>query len=233
MAARGKRKPRGGSSVMEGRARTAKGDLSFFPTPPWAARAGGELILEIDPFARDAWECAAGAGHMVHGLNDYFAKVYASDVADYGAGFGVHDFLTGQPSGMRCDWIVTNPPFPLAEAFVRQAWPLASRGVAMLCRLGFKETVGRHKLLFDDCPLAVCATFAERVPMFRGVYRPRGRSATAYAWFVFLKPDVIAGTVAAEAIAAAHKAGGYIELGIAPGTRKRLTCASDALAFPT
>ena len=38
------------------------GVLDYFPTPPWAARAGGELIRRLDPPARTCWEPACGDG---------------------------------------------------------------------------------------------------------------------------------------------------------------------------
>ena len=61
-------KPSGHTSVMSSRAATAPGELDYFPTPPWAARAGGELIKQIDPAAGSCWEPACGEGHMAFGL---------------------------------------------------------------------------------------------------------------------------------------------------------------------
>lgn len=46
--------------------------LDFYPTPPWAARAGAELISEIDPEAKTVWEPACGQGHMAEPLGEYF-----------------------------------------------------------------------------------------------------------------------------------------------------------------
>ena len=54
--------PSGFSSVMAMRVPTNPDDLEFFPTPPWAARAGGELIRQLDPEAVNCWEPACGAG---------------------------------------------------------------------------------------------------------------------------------------------------------------------------
>lgn len=58
----------------------------------------------------------------------------------------------------------------------------------MLLRLSFIESIGRHQLHYEDCPLAVLAPFAERVPMVEGRWDPEASSATAYAWFIYRKP---------------------------------------------
>ena len=72
-------KPSDARNVMASRAEPP-GALDFFPTPPWAARAGGELIQRLDPGAWNCWEPACGQGHMAHGLLDYFeAGVFSSD----------------------------------------------------------------------------------------------------------------------------------------------------------
>ena len=65
--------------------------LDFFPTPPWAARAGADLLARLDPEARTLWEPACGAGHMAAALAERFG-VFASDVHDFGYGERV-DFL--------------------------------------------------------------------------------------------------------------------------------------------
>jgi hypothetical protein len=210
-------RPAGFTSVMAQRLQTRAEDLDFFPTPPWAARAGGELISRLDPGGPwTCWEPACGEGHMMHGLKDYFGQVAGSDIHPYGAG-AVFDFIGDAPingdlPGGRWDWIVTNPPFRDGEAFVRAALPRARRGVAMLLRLVFLEGGGRWPLFYGDTPLAVCAPFAERVPMVKGRYDPSASSATAYAWFIWRK----------------GRASMPPELmGIAPGAKARLTRPSD------
>jgi hypothetical protein len=206
------------SAVMQQRGTSAVKSLDFFPTPPWAARAGGELIAELDPAARSCWEPACGAGHMAWGLADYFAGgVYSSDIHAYGAG-DVLDFLGPRLPDPGVDWIVTNPPFVAGEAFARTAFALARRGVALLLRVAFLEGAGRFRLLYGpDMPLAVCAPFAERVPMVAGRWDPAASSATCYAWFVWLKDR--------------PAAAGPRLMGIPPGTRARLSRRADLVRF--
>lgn len=208
---------------MANRAPNADG-LDYFPTPPWAARAGAEIIARLDPGAWKVWEPACGGGHMAHGLSDYFGEVFATDVHDHGwAGCRIRnlDFLSEEADQFNeFDWIVTNPPFVLGDAFVRKAWTRARRGVAMLLRLVFLEGGKRYRLLHEDCPLSVVAPFSERVPMVAGRWDPDASSATAYAWFIWLKPE--AGLlIGKEAVV----------IPIGPGARAALSRPHDVATF--
>lgn len=158
--------------------------LEFFPTPPWAVRAGAALIKRLDILATSAWEPACGQGHMAEPLREYFAEVWASDIHAYGYG-EVLDFLLDQ-GPPRADWIITNPPFAKAEEFARHGMTRAHRGVAILARLSWLESVDRYDLFYHaPWPLTVVAPYAERVPMTLGKWSPNASTATAYAWFIF------------------------------------------------
>lgn len=224
-----KLKPGSHRAVMASRQPTAPDDPDFFPTPPWGARAGGELIRRLDPAAQVCWEPACGAGHMVQGLRDYFGVVMASDAYAYTDNL-VIDFLApaaAAPGVWPADWIVTNPPFGHVEAFIRTAWDRAERGVAMLGRAAVLESVGRHSLLYRDCPLTVFAPFSERLPMTKGRWEPDASSAAFYAWFVWLKPSLRPRRFMA-------RIGGDwfpATMPIAPGTAARLTRPDDARLF--
>lgn len=216
---------------MASRQPTADDDLDFFPTPPWGARAGAELIKRLDPRVRRVWEPACGAGHMVHGLKDYFADVCATDVAAYDGNL-IGDFLDDDWTSravtwFQPDWIVTNFAFSEAEEFVRRAWDLAPRGVAMLARAGFIETVGRYSLLYRDCPLTVFAPFSERLPMCKGRWEPDGSTAAFYAWFVWLKPEMRPQRFMARIGNDYYPA----TVPIPPGTAARLTHPDDSRLF--
>lgn len=216
--------PEGFSAVMAHRV-SDTGDLDYFPTPPWAARAGGELIRAIDPKARSCWEPASGGGHMAWGLMDYFPDgVSISDIHDHGGPlsprFMLGDFLDPVfGSGIEADWIATNPPFVRGEAFIREAWRRARRGVAMLLRLQFIESEARYRL-FQDIPLYALAPFAERVPMVKGRWDPAASSATAYAWFIFVKPGVVQDAGAAPRV-----------IIVPPGSKTRLSRRADLTQF--
>lgn len=187
------------------RRRDPNSALDMFPTPPWATRA---LLREVPlglerPAALRVWEPACGKGHMAYVLGETFGHVIATDVHDWGYGQR-HDldflFATADDAGGPVDWVITNPPFKAAEAFLDKGLSVARRGVALLLRLQFLEGAGRFARVFGtDRRPAVVAPFAERVPMIEGVWDPEASSATAYAWFVWLTtpaPVTIIDTIA-------------------------------------
>jgi hypothetical protein len=191
-----------------------KDSLDYFPTPPWATRALCEWIANSVGETHmmqnlTAWEPACGEGHMAKPLDEYFASVTASDVMDYGyAKQEVLDFLFCGPR--EADWIITNPPFRLAEQFVATGLARCTSGVAMLVRTAFLESVGRYEGLFKPYPPSAVLQFSERVPMHKGKLTATGSTATAYCWVVWRKR---------------HK--GLTEFGWIPPCRKRLERASD------
>jgi hypothetical protein len=164
----------------------AKDSLDDFPTPPWATRALLEYVIPDKNLPRRAvWEPACGEGHMAKVLTEYFGRVDASDIFPYGYG-EVINFLA--PHVVRDpDWIITNPPFRLAESFALKALSMTKKGVALLVRTVFIESVGRHERLFLKFKPAVVAQFTERVAMVRGRLDPKASTATGYAWIVWTK----------------------------------------------
>jgi len=166
----------------------ASDSLDDYPTPPWSVRALCEKVLWMNPQLKlwDVWEPACGRGHMAETLKEYFDKVYATDIHDYGYG-GVEDFLLERNAGTKVAWLVTNPPFRLAEKFIQQAHRHARRGVAMLVRTSFLESIGRYENIFKDNPPSQVAQFVERVPMVKGRYDPKAVTATSYCWMIWDK----------------------------------------------
>lgn len=180
------------SAVMAQRVE-AHDSLDYFPTPPWATRALCEwLKAEAAPInTLSCWEPACGAGDMARPLGEYFRQVRASDVARYGYG-DQRDFLFPGEDVPSVDWIITNPPFRLAEQFITRAtegqYPLAKWGCAMLVRTAFLEGISRYASLFSkNMPFAVLQ-FSERVPIHKGKLTETGSTATAYCWVVWKYP---------------------------------------------
>jgi hypothetical protein len=116
-------------------------------------------------------------------LKEYFGNVRSSDAYEYGYG-ETFDFL-GAATNEQCDWIITNPPFRLAEDFILKSLRLARRGVAVLARSVFLESIGRYQGIFQKLPPTKFAQFAERVPMVKGRLDRKASTATGYAWFVW------------------------------------------------
>lgn len=121
---------------------------------------------------------------MAKVLKEYFGEVRCSDAYDYGYA-PVRDFLSYPYETNAVDWVITNPPFRLAEDFVHRSLAVARTGVAMLVRTVFLESVGRYNRLFRDNPPTEFAQFVERVPMVKGRLDEKASTATGYAWLVW------------------------------------------------
>lgn len=194
------------TAVMQRRSE-AHDSLDDFPTPPWATRALVRHViapaLEVfDPLAHLAkmsvWEPACNRGYMAKPLKEFFGRVHTSDIHDYSGEAQdfcqdrVVDFLwPGSESPViekhGLDWIITNPPFRLAEQFLERAFALKPRaGIAVILRTSFLEGIGRHEKLFSINPPTLVAQFAERVPMVRGRLDEEAASATSYCWLVWV-----------------------------------------------
>ena len=121
---------------------------------------------------------------MARPLKEYFSQVRCSDAYDYGYA-PLRDFLAYPYETNVVDWVITNPPFRLAEDFVHRSLDVARFGVAMLVRTVFLESVGRYNRLFSRKPPSVFAQFVERVPMVRGRLDAKATTATGYAWLLW------------------------------------------------
>lgn len=208
----------GARAVMGSRAEPDD-SLDYFPTPPWATRALLECVfplINVEQIgAYSAWEPACGEGHIAEVLGEYFGKVIATDIHDYGYG-DMADFLD-PATDADADWIITNPPFgDKAEPFVLKALDRARYGVAMFVRLQWLETIGRYEAIYRDRPPTAIAFFAERVPLCKGRWNPDGDTATAYIWLVWDKFEQR-----------------QPPFWIPPGQRERLTRPDDIARFTT
>jgi hypothetical protein len=119
-------------------------------------------------------------------LEEYFIEVSSADIHDYGYG-QVRDFLTYPHEANSYDWVVTNPPFKLGEAFILKALQVARHGVAILARTVFIESVGRYENLFRNNAPTKFAQFSERVPMVKGRLDRKASTATGYGWLIWEK----------------------------------------------
>jgi hypothetical protein len=71
-------------------------------------------------------------------LKEHFREVQASDAFHYGYGT-LRDFIKEPYKSQSFDWVITNPPFRLAEAFLAQGLLVARKGVAILARTVFSR----------------------------------------------------------------------------------------------
>lgn len=209
------------SAVMQQRTEPHH-SLDDFPTPPWATRAALYMLgLTRQPGFRSVREPCANRGHMVRPLREVFSQVEAADIFDYGAGFAQADYLFGPPPPM-VNWTFANPPFRLAEQFIRRALDTSSDGVAIFVRSAFTEGASRYQKLFRKFRPNAVMQFTERVVIHKGrlpnpnkpepvidrktgvtklhpktgeILMRKPSSATAYCWIIWTKKEVSSDTL--------------------------------------
>lgn len=150
-----------GAAMVGGNGKRRADD--FYPTPPEATEA---LCLAglLDPAMKDAWEPACGDGAMARVLLRHGYEVVATDLVDRGFGH-VQDFL--KTTAPLADTIITNPPFNLAEAFIRHANEIGTSQIAMLLKSTFWHAAKRIPL-FNKYPPAVIAPLTWRLDFTGG-----------------------------------------------------------------
>lgn len=166
------RNPRGG------------GGADFFATPSWCV----DRLLESADLPAGKWlEPAAGDGAIVHAVNargasdiDWQLCELRPECRPQLEGLGrvtVGDFLSANYERDSFDVVITNPPFSLAEKFIRKAL-LCAPYVAMLLRLNFLGSAERHLLFWKHMPDVYVLP---NRPSFTG----RGTDSTEYCWMVW------------------------------------------------
>lgn len=136
------------SALVKSQKRHRRKAADFYPTPADVTQALMEF-LNLDR-GSTVWEPASGDGSMARVIARYCDEVFASDLRDEPGVYGQRnrDFLRSEPPcGVRPDWIITNPPFSVAEAFIEKALELAPN-VAMLLSNQYWHAASR-KPLFD------------------------------------------------------------------------------------
>jgi hypothetical protein len=155
----------------------------FYATPAWCVRA---LLAEV-PIPDGLWlDPCAGEGAIIEasGRDRWHAIELREECREklYRAcpRITISDFLSmpnPTPGGYAA--IVTNPPYSLAEAFVRKSLEIAPV-VAMLLRLNWLGSMKRAAFLRENQPSVYVLP---RRPSFTG----GGTDSCEYAWFVWRK----------------------------------------------
>ena len=157
----------------------------LYETPACATQA----LLRCERLPHAIWEPCAGRGAIARELIAAGHRVVCQDlVAHEGADAGIVapvDFLMERraPEGVSC--IVTNPPYKLADRFIRHGLALGC-DVIVLLRLMALEGAGRSDLI--DYHLARVWAGIERLPTMHrdGWEGPKSAvSGVPFAWFVF------------------------------------------------
>jgi hypothetical protein len=118
----------------------------FYPTPPDVTQALLDF-LQIEKAAK-IWECASGDGRMSRVLE---ANGYSVKSTDIQTGT---NFVLQEPDDS-IDWIITNPPFVMAEEFIRHAAAMPLGGFAFLLKSQYWHSASRVKLFNQIKPTFV------------------------------------------------------------------------------
>ena len=155
----------------------------YYATEPKAI----QLLLELEQFNPNIWECACGEGHLSKELIEKGYNVYSSDLIERGYGEGGVDFLkcTKPFEGD----IITNPPYKYAKEFVYKALELIPAGnkVVMFLKIQFLEGKSRKDLFEKFPPKKVYVSSSRLICAKNGDFKTFSNSAIAYAWFIWEK----------------------------------------------
>lgn len=162
------------------RTESVKG-TDFYPTPPEVTIA----LLDYFKFKPNCriLEPACGDGAMSKVLESYNQRVTSSDLRISGYGSSGVDFLKSY-DGERFNAVITNPPFSVAEEFIKKSLTLAPF-VAMVLKSQYWHAKRRQDL-FKEFPPAYVMPLSWR-PDFLG----SGSSLMDVIWTVWVKGDTL------------------------------------------
>lgn len=158
------------SSTNRGKKRTEK---DAYPTPSWCT----EVLLPEIVWGENPWilEPCVGDGAILDVIRPVAGVVEVCEIAEP---YNI-DFLTYQPK-RRMDFVVTNPPFSLAQEFIERSLELANC-VIMLLPLGFHGSEGRHEWWTRHEPTAQF-TLSRRPSFGLNKDGKWGTDSETYAW---------------------------------------------------
>lgn len=143
-------------NILANRSAKDRNKTDFYPTPPDVTTALLKFLEErnyLHPWMT-ILEPACGTGEMVKAMNAHWYRVDYFDLypKDFRGGSAPINFLHRTSTG--CDWIITNPPFSAAEAFIRHALDL-KKPCAFLLKSQFWHAKRRLQLFRENPPLYV------------------------------------------------------------------------------
>lgn len=157
--------------------------LDFYPTPPEVTEALFDFMDRRYMLTPQSviWEPAAGDGNISEVFKRHGHKVISTDIRHTGYGRGGVDFLKCDEIP-RCDWIITNPPFNVAEDFINRCMSI---GVpfALLLKSQYWHAGRRYKLFYKRRPAYV-------LPLtWRPDFTGDGASLLDMAWTIWDRSD--------------------------------------------
>ena len=135
------------------------------------------------------WECSCGHGKISKILEKVCPnQVLSTELNTDRYGVGGVDFLKDgadfKPQGRF--WVVTNPPFKLANEFVRKAFEYGAERVIFLLRFNYLESGKVREDILGNGHLLRVLLMKERLQMYPYGWTGKKGSATQnHAWFIW------------------------------------------------
>lgn len=151
-------------------------ERDLYETPEWVTTA---LLPHIkDRIDSAIWEPAAASGKMVRALEPLGWPVLGTDIETG------DDFLAQTRAGYDFDFIITNPPYEKAQAFIQHAIKLTMGNglVAMLLRTDFDHAKTRAHLFSMSPRFAKKVVLRRRIRWFED---SKGSPSFNHAWFIW------------------------------------------------
>jgi len=161
-----------------GRVEKKRKKSDFYETPYSIT----EHLLKVESFDEDGVVCepACGAGAITKVLSNKWDQknIISYDIEK--------DFLT---ETKQYDYIITNPPFSIANDFITKAKTVAKKKFAFLLPLSYLHGKKRYDTIYTDLDYGLREVYVfTRYPMLGEKLRDDGKYHTGmmvYAWFVF------------------------------------------------
>ncbi len=169
--------------------KTKRQKEDFYATDPKALEIFIDKLQKDNVYLREyIWECACGMGHLSRVLEKRGYKVTSTDLVYRGYGEGGIDFLTHSSPEFYGD-ILTNPPFKLAEKFVKKGMEKLQKGNRLLLFLKIQFLEGqRRKKLFEKYPPKYVYVYSARQLCSRnGEFEKYKATTQCFAWFIWEK----------------------------------------------
>lgn len=159
-------------------------EYDYYATEPRAV----ELLLELETFNQNIWECACGEGHISKVLTGRGYTVKSTDLINRNFGEPGIDFLAIDNVSFKGD-IITNPPYIYAKEFVEKSLSVIEEGnkIAMFLKLTFAESKGRKDLFVNFPPKTIYISSSRLNCAKNGDFKAKDSSAVSYAWFIWEK----------------------------------------------
>ncbi|MGR3277108.1 hypothetical protein ACSYAD_18560 [Acaryochloris marina NIES-2412] len=159
----------------------------FYPTPAPITHQ----LMSKNPIGGSVLEPCAGHNAISDVLDGYerISIVLSTDLLwPIGPGRTTNDATDPQywEEAPKVDWVVTNPPFSVAEKIIPLAYEHADKGIAFLLRLSYLEPCNDRKLWLKDHADQMKQVIVVS-PRIRFRSDTKGSDSVTCAWFIWDK----------------------------------------------